>query len=154
MADDKAPNARPTRETAKHSKKDPAKPTRAKAAREQLPPIAPALEQLFFFSSGRRHTRFDCDWSSDVCSSDLRKEEVEERNQADSAAYQSEKNIAELEIGRASCRERVQSSARPVSRIANETQHVAATIAADETSRADPRPERPTVTCIRSPRHY
>src|SRR2546430_12714860 len=27
---------------------------------------------LFFFSSRRRHTRFDCDWSSDVCSSDLR----------------------------------------------------------------------------------
>src|SRR2546430_1270798 len=26
---------------------------------------------LFFFSSRRRHTRFDCDWSSDVCSSDL-----------------------------------------------------------------------------------
>src|SRR2546430_10852982 len=27
----------------------------------------------FFFSSRRRHTRFDCDWSSDVCSSDLAK---------------------------------------------------------------------------------
>src|SRR3972149_1013858 len=26
---------------------------------------------LVFFSSRRRHTRFDCDWSSDVCSSDL-----------------------------------------------------------------------------------
>src|SRR5256886_9275893 len=25
---------------------------------------------VFFFSSRRRHTRFDCDWSSDVCSSD------------------------------------------------------------------------------------
>src|SRR5256886_4658208 len=24
----------------------------------------------FFFSSRRRHTIFDCDWSSDVCSSD------------------------------------------------------------------------------------
>src|SRR5256886_3960841 len=30
-----------------------------------------ALTYLFFFSSRRRHTRFDCDWSSDVCSSDL-----------------------------------------------------------------------------------
>src|SRR5256886_12421581 len=29
--------------------------------------------QVFFFSSRRRHTRFDCDWSSDVCSSDLRR---------------------------------------------------------------------------------
>src|SRR5205085_2835290 len=28
---------------------------------------------MFFFSSRRRHTRFDCDWSSDVCSSDLTK---------------------------------------------------------------------------------
>src|SRR2546430_9196729 len=29
---------------------------------------------FFFFSSRRRHTRFDCDWSSDVCSSDLESE--------------------------------------------------------------------------------
>src|SRR5688572_31593768 len=26
---------------------------------------------VFFFSSRRPHTIFDCDWSSDVCSSDL-----------------------------------------------------------------------------------
>src|SRR6267143_3441146 len=26
---------------------------------------------FFFFSSRRRHTRWNCDWSSDVCSSDL-----------------------------------------------------------------------------------
>src|SRR5205085_7746134 len=32
------------------------------------------LTCLFFFSSRRRHTRFDCDWSSDVCSSDLMSE--------------------------------------------------------------------------------
>src|SRR5256886_3941304 len=46
--------------------------------------LAPVLELLprvsvgyiglerdeYFFSSRRRHTRFDCDWSSDVCSSD------------------------------------------------------------------------------------
>src|SRR2546430_12183842 len=30
------------------------------------------LLYFFFFSSRRRHTRFDCDWSSDVCSSDLK----------------------------------------------------------------------------------
>src|SRR5256886_7433922 len=29
------------------------------------------IRSVFFFSSRRRHTRFDCDWSSDVCSSDL-----------------------------------------------------------------------------------
>src|SRR2546430_6554275 len=33
---------------------------------------------FFFFSSRRRHTRFDCDWSSDVCSSDLDSGRVEE----------------------------------------------------------------------------
>src|SRR2546430_911834 len=31
---------------------------------------------FFFFSSRRRHTRFDCDWSSDVCSSDLERDEL------------------------------------------------------------------------------
>src|SRR2546430_10156664 len=39
-----------------------------------LCPSSPNPERLdgrFFFSSRRRHTRFDCDWSSDVCSSDL-----------------------------------------------------------------------------------
>src|SRR2546430_12850730 len=36
---------------------------------------------LFFFSSRRRHTRFDCDWSSDVCSSDHKpKYELEKRD--------------------------------------------------------------------------
>src|SRR5438309_3219164 len=33
-----------------------------------------AYDVLFFFSSRRRHTRWNCDWSSDVCSSDLRGE--------------------------------------------------------------------------------
>src|SRR5688572_31615109 len=33
---------------------------------------------FFFFSSRRRHTRFDCDWSSDVCSSDLVEFNVED----------------------------------------------------------------------------
>src|SRR5260370_32661467 len=32
----------------------------------------------FFFSSRRRHTRFKCDWSSDVCSSDLETSREEE----------------------------------------------------------------------------
>src|SRR2546428_10170454 len=30
------------------------------------------FSSIFFFSSRRRHTRSDRDWSSDVCSSDLR----------------------------------------------------------------------------------
>src|SRR2546430_363597 len=34
------------------------------------PPTSNPHSLIFFFSSRRRHTRFDCDWSSDVCSSD------------------------------------------------------------------------------------
>ena len=37
---------KPKRDPARHSKKDPAHPTRAKAHRPDLPPIAPALAQL------------------------------------------------------------------------------------------------------------
>src|SRR5205085_4061483 len=47
-------------------------------AKEPIAGVTPIDEMLkiaedgtcFFFSSRRRHTRFDCDWSSDVCSSD------------------------------------------------------------------------------------
>src|SRR6266480_281104 len=35
------------------------------------------LEYIFFFSSRRRHTRLTCDWSSDVCSSDLLRQRIE-----------------------------------------------------------------------------
>src|SRR5438270_2986978 len=38
---------------------------------------------FFFFSSRRRHTRFDCDWSSDVCSSDLDLDISEKRKPQD-----------------------------------------------------------------------
>src|SRR5260370_12039688 len=34
-------------------------------------------KRSFFFSSRRRHTRFKCDWSSDVCSSDV----VDDKNE-------------------------------------------------------------------------
>src|SRR6267142_3959221 len=34
---------------------------------------------FFFFSSRRRHTRLTCDWSSDVCSSDLVRDELGRR---------------------------------------------------------------------------
>src|SRR2546421_6383517 len=33
--------------------------------------VVPDFSIFFFFSSRRRHTRSDRDWSSDVCSSDL-----------------------------------------------------------------------------------
>src|SRR5256886_8316764 len=87
---------------------------------------------FFFFSSRRRHTRFDCDWSSDVCSSDLHilylRNLVPRRivsqilflgDNLTNAPYLGRKassltmswiaagRIARFKIGRASCRERV-----------------------------------------------
>src|SRR5207237_5927094 len=93
----------------------------------------------FFFSSRRRHTRFKCDWSSDVCSSDLKgpisqfvEKHYKHFNAAAlvDAAKGYDTHLAEggkmmvtlagamstaelgksLEIGRASCRERVATS--------------------------------------------
>src|SRR2546430_6037562 len=87
---------------------------------------------IFFFSSRRRHTRFDCDWSSDVCSSDLPParplavEPLEDRfcpsggylvvnsyNTNNILRYDEttgafvDEFVKQNEIGRASCRERV-----------------------------------------------
>src|SRR2546430_5320554 len=95
---------------------------------------------FFFFSSRRRHTRFDCDWSSDVCSSDLAgirrmgsclvsgavhgtgRERSTTRNVVAVPSLKSANDIllpgkAVLgpEIGRASCRERVEISGGAVS---------------------------------------
>src|SRR5260370_18202491 len=88
---------------------------------------------VFFFSSRRRHTRFKCDWSSDVCSSDLNCDAAAQLPQAgrkidqllgddmhdDALALQpadaaeqrgaegsAPVGIEDCEIGRASCRER------------------------------------------------
>src|SRR6267143_2197294 len=36
-----------------------------------MPMLSSPRNFIFFFSSRRRHTRWNCDWSSDVCSSDL-----------------------------------------------------------------------------------
>src|SRR5947207_4613423 len=48
-----------------------------------LPPYSMLFSTsfLFFFSSRRRHTRSLCDWSSDVCSSDLKRHMVSNRSQ-------------------------------------------------------------------------
>src|SRR5439155_6168942 len=98
------------------------------------------LLDVFFFSSRRRHTRWPRDWSSDVCSSDLLLAmafpwpwpplrgdalTVTGSTLAEEAAKAKEtpsqevvrklnaplKPTGGLEIGRASCRERVQSTA-------------------------------------------
>src|SRR2546430_10042682 len=44
---------------------------RRKLAPRAIPPRTCHYSRVFSFSRRRRHTRFDCDWSSDVCSSDL-----------------------------------------------------------------------------------
>src|SRR2546430_4670676 len=91
----------------------------------------------FFFSSRRRHTIFDYDWSSDVCSSDLTSKtnkdgrytiifnggggdylmtvsaigfqpyRFEVRREVDEDVLIADATLAKQEIGRASCRERV-----------------------------------------------
>src|SRR2546426_6533318 len=45
---------------------------------------------FFFFSSRRRHTRLQGDWSSDVCSSDLRQTKVSRRDQRNDGALQAD----------------------------------------------------------------
>src|SRR5438093_3016626 len=88
---------------------------------------------FFFFSSRRRHTRLVSDWSSDVCSSDLDPELgplaqargvriLDARRPppnlpiADGRAAEVDALVVlAVEIGRASCRERVEISVRDVS---------------------------------------
>src|SRR5690625_7397844 len=91
---------------------------------------------VFFFSSRRRHTRWPRDWSSDVCSSDLSVEInpvlaralrvkgalLDAQSLASSAfasgrfdATDALNRTEALEIGRASCRERVEISGGAVS---------------------------------------
>src|SRR5690606_41781177 len=45
------------------------------------------MRMYFFFSSRRRHTRFSRDWSSDVCSSDLRFVELAQEINATMPTY-------------------------------------------------------------------
>src|SRR5688500_20361668 len=80
------------------------------------------LSVLFFFSSRRRHTRLQGDWSSDVCSSDLRRLGSVFDSDHDPADCPWHARYGGLwcyppalcacppavQIGRASCRERVE----------------------------------------------
>src|SRR5437868_12615683 len=86
------------------------------------------MNNVFFFSSRRRHTRSKRDWSSDVCSSDLTDERQRMNNrpllQPAQAGNKSAvralvgvtlvhhttcnwRSVDSQKIGRASCRERV-----------------------------------------------
>src|SRR5437762_11289619 len=93
--------------------------------------IGLALLVVFFFSSRRRHTRYIGDWSSDVCSSDLRTwrprarspmiarrvpgaNDTAERGRGGWSSWLARRRVRialvllalAVEIGRASCRER------------------------------------------------
>src|SRR5256886_4378856 len=61
--------------TTNHSTEEPSEPKKnfeiAGSGNGSVEETAFKAGRSFFFSSRRRHTRFDCDWSSDVCSSDL-----------------------------------------------------------------------------------
>src|SRR5262249_57283067 len=80
---------------------------------------------FFFFSSRRRHTRLVSDWSSDVCSSDLSLRAQSALDRAPEVVRPNERpgRVADppaqpegvREIGRASCRERVEISVGAVS---------------------------------------
>src|SRR5438045_7694953 len=63
---------------------------------------------FFFFSSRRRHTRCLSDWSSDVCSSDLGILLREEPGQIPAVCIGGPAGQPAGQIGRASCRERVE----------------------------------------------
>src|SRR5260221_7735810 len=72
-------------------------------------PLHPILFLFFFFSSRRRHTRSLCDWSSDVCSSDLKiRASISDILPVDGANFvdwtAGTVSFTVTEIGRASCR--------------------------------------------------
>src|SRR5690606_39857580 len=114
----------------------------------------------FFFSSRRRHTRFSRDWSSDVCSSDLvnvKKEihicgssnhsirKIKKLNTCfllkDQTFYRGSSGLGSIryqrnnifikQIGRASCRERVQTDQK------SETDHLCSSLLHQSGSRRD-----------------
>src|SRR5260370_19727378 len=53
----------------------------------------PMARNLCFFSSRRRHTIFKCDWSSDVCSSDLTSVRREAQLEAKAAQMRKENEL-------------------------------------------------------------
>src|SRR2546430_15920849 len=79
---------------------------------------------VFFFSSRRRHTIFDCDWSSDVCSSDLVEPAGEPRVTAIFTDISDSKRLEELHL-RA---ERLEAVAELSSSLAHEIKNPLASI--------------------------
>src|SRR6266581_7369173 len=70
---------------------------------------------FFFFSSRRRHTRWTGDWSSDVCSSDLRARVMPSAARAaQRGSYSTPTASRPRWIGRASCRKSVDLGGRRI----------------------------------------
>src|SRR4029434_11325834 len=76
-------------------------------ASQAAPTTVDAECVVVLLSSRRRHTRFKCDWSSDVCSSDLKKRERERERARRSICAESLKNkrSEERRVGK-ECRSR------------------------------------------------
>src|SRR6266481_5136293 len=66
---------------------------------------------FFFFSSRRRHTRWNCDWSSDVCSSDLDVGRYREQEQQDRDDLLARRGVCEPAHGKR-CDRRAEESFR------------------------------------------
>src|SRR5438309_4282065 len=62
---------------------------------------------FFFFSSRRRHTRWNCDWSSDVCSSDLHIDALEPAPLKESGAGAVEEIFADISNDRLSAARKI-----------------------------------------------
>src|SRR5256886_8994523 len=60
-------------------------------------PLRLIILLFFFFSSRRRHTRFDCDWSSDVCSSDLQEIAMDDKTRTELEAAAFRRLVAHLQ---------------------------------------------------------
>src|SRR5881275_1744524 len=84
--------------------------------RETVAPLADALGLLviFFFKQKTAYEIVPCDWSSDVCSSDLygdhsvwQRQWLEEGGRLEQQLAYWQQKLAGVQIGRASCRERV-----------------------------------------------
>src|SRR6266705_4679692 len=69
---------------------------------------------FFFFSSRRRHTRSYGDWSSDVCSSDLRQTFASVPGATRPVNPRRKAATGSSKIGRASCRESVDLGGRRI----------------------------------------
>src|SRR5690625_6295064 len=90
-----------------------------------LTPAGEYLSDQFFFSSSRRHTTWPRDWSSDVCSSDLKTQMscatgIQKLPFDEGGLRDDGGQCAGAKIGRASCREREEFGVKCVTR---QTQH-------------------------------